>query len=142
MKVLSIRNPWGFVIGNGIKDVENRKQRTNYRGKVFIHAPAKWDDRFKEGTHGFTIPQWFSLPDDIRDVILSRRLIRSAIIGEFEIVDCVYGYSSIWSELECFQWVIKNGELYDEPVKDVRGKLGLWDLPKDIALKLFNQFNK
>lgn len=38
MKVLSIQNPWAVLVAAGIKDVENRGQRTNYRGRLLIHA--------------------------------------------------------------------------------------------------------
>src|SRR5690606_36026391 len=36
--VLSIRQPWAWLICNGGKDIENRNWRTLYRGHVFIHA--------------------------------------------------------------------------------------------------------
>lgn len=41
MKVLSIRQPWAWLICAGYKDVENRDWRTNYRGRILIHAPKK-----------------------------------------------------------------------------------------------------
>ena len=38
MKCLSIRQPWTYLILNGLKDVENRCWETSYRGPLLIHA--------------------------------------------------------------------------------------------------------
>lgn len=49
MKILSIRQPWAWLIVNGYKTVENRKWPTLVRGQVLIHAgkemtkPDYWD---------------------------------------------------------------------------------------------------
>lgn len=40
MKAISIKQPWASLIAHGIKDIENRSWRTNYRGRVLIHAGA------------------------------------------------------------------------------------------------------
>ena len=41
MKALSVRQPWAELIVAGLKDVENRTWRTDYRGPVLIHAGMK-----------------------------------------------------------------------------------------------------
>lgn len=41
MKCLSVRNPLSYLICAGVKDVENRTQKTNYRGKILIHSCGK-----------------------------------------------------------------------------------------------------
>ncbi len=51
MKALSIIQPWASLIATGIKDVENRTWRTNYRGEFLIHASAK---HLKEGWAALT----------------------------------------------------------------------------------------
>ena len=38
MKVLSVRQPWAYLIVAGYKDIENRKWYTNHRGPLLIHA--------------------------------------------------------------------------------------------------------
>lgn len=43
-KVLSVRQPYASLLVNGIKDVENRSRKTNFRGTVLIHASAKMHD--------------------------------------------------------------------------------------------------
>ncbi len=41
MKTLSVRQPYAWLLVNGIKDVENRTWNTPYRGPLLIHASAK-----------------------------------------------------------------------------------------------------
>jgi hypothetical protein len=43
MKILSIRQPWAYLITRGSKNIENRSWPTNYRGPVLIHASLKID---------------------------------------------------------------------------------------------------
>ena len=52
MKVLTIREPWASLIVNGYKKYEFRSWKTNYRGKLLIHAGINIEknmlSRFKE----------------------------------------------------------------------------------------------
>lgn len=41
MKTLSIRQPFASLICRGIKTIENRTWKTDYRGKLLIHASGK-----------------------------------------------------------------------------------------------------
>ena len=41
MKALTVQQPFASLICQGIKDVENRSWRTNFRGTIYIHAAAK-----------------------------------------------------------------------------------------------------
>jgi len=61
--------------------------------------------------------------------------VKSAIIGEVEIVDCVQNYPSVWSERDCWNWIVQNHVMYDKPIS-AKGKLLLWEYekPKNIEL--------
>ncbi len=52
MKVLTLKQPWATLVAEGIKKYEFRSWKTNYRGKVLIHAGVGIDkkemDKFKE----------------------------------------------------------------------------------------------
>src|SRR5690625_200028 len=48
MKALSIRQPWAWLIVNGYKDIENRTWKTDYRGKLLIHASKTFDHEVYE----------------------------------------------------------------------------------------------
>lgn len=41
MKVLSIKQPYAWLIVNGIKDIENRTWNTHFRGQFLIHASKR-----------------------------------------------------------------------------------------------------
>ena len=53
-KVLSVKNPFAYLILQGGKDVENRTWTTDYRGRLYIHVS------------GDTLP--FSLAEDYPDL--------------------------------------------------------------------------
>ena len=123
MKVLTIREPWASLIVNGYKMYEFRSWKTNYRGKILIHAGLNIEkemiDRFKDYNLDY---------------------VKVAIIGEAELVDCllvdkkfsdelrkidpiVYGKSN---HVEAYAWKLNNIKKYDKAVY-TKGKLGLWN---------------
>lgn len=133
MKTISIKQPWASLIAHGIKDIENRSWRTNYRGRVLIHAGASK----KEG--------WRL--NDLQRVHLWRsgnalyntdfdKLPFGSIIGSVEIVDCVQSHSSVWAEKGVWNWVLANPVLYQAPIP-AKGKLSLWEFEglKEVKIK-------
>ena len=38
MKVITIKEPFASLVADGIKKVETRSWKTNYRGEIYIHA--------------------------------------------------------------------------------------------------------
>jgi len=58
MKTISIRNPIGYLIAAGIKDVENRSWATKYRGPLLIHSSGDEDIVFLE---------WQDIPKKLHD---------------------------------------------------------------------------
>jgi len=149
MKALSIKQPWASLIAHGIKDIENRTWRTHFRGRIYIHASAKWDERSKgnDASKLLTTIQYNSIPHQIHGLFLDQGVIvkdseipLSAIIGEVEIIDCVVGHPSIWAEkapddeperfmfyAPIYNWVLANPILYDKPILNVKGKLSFWE---------------
>ena len=139
MKAISIKQPWAYLIAAGIKDIENRtwKCPEKYIGqRVLIHASAKpfaWHSVVDELTSDMA---WVAIRNGYNGRWL-RDLQCGAIIGSVEIVDCVINHSSIWAEKtalpeqldnKCiWNWVLVNPILFDEPILDVKGKLGFWD---------------
>jgi len=125
MKALTIKQPWASLIVNEYKKYEFRSWKTNYRGKVLIHAGL-------------------SKENDIINKVQSYNLeyINGAIIGEADIVDCilvdkkfdhnlkqidsiVYGNDHVGN----YAWKLENIKKYDKPIY-VKGKLGLWNYEK------------
>lgn len=123
MKVLTIREPWASLIINGYKIYEFRSWKTNYRGKILIHAGLNLEKDMLER---------------FKDYELDCQ--KGAIIGEAELVDCilvdenfnqqlrmidpvVYGKSN---HVETYAWKLKNVKKYEQPIF-IKGKLGLWN---------------
>lgn len=138
MKALSIKQPWASLIAHGIKNIENRTWKTNFRGRIYIHAsgiPAKGIS-----LSSLTVEQFNSIPNE------PAKMINSAIIGEVDIIDCVVNHHSIWaektegryvgdgvfvlSEKPIYNWVLANAVLYEKPILNVKGKLSFWEFEK------------
>jgi hypothetical protein len=43
VKILSIKQPFAWLIVNGYKDIENRTWYSSYRGTLYIHAGKSFD---------------------------------------------------------------------------------------------------
>jgi len=105
MKTLSIKNPWAYLCALGIKGIENRTWKTNFRGTFLIHVSGQIYPFFKGNNLAFTPEQW----QDINKVIDLKKpgekekfFTTSAIIGQVDLVDCVMNHDSIWAEQSPF----------------------------------------
>lgn len=146
-KVLSVKQPWSFLICSGVKDIENRtwKCPQKYIGeRVLIHASAK-PDNIKLDIEGQATVKEIQLFSALN--YCDEDELYSAIIGSVEIVDCVINHPSIWAEKSepgqddytnewlkpIYNWVLANPILFDKPILNVKGKLGFWDydLPEE-----------
>jgi len=123
MKALSIRQPWAWHILNSGKDIENRSWKTNYRGRVLIHA-SKGIGNVKE----------FDAANEFADRIAGNkympgvnRMMRGGIIGSIEIIDCVTNSDSPWFMGE-YGFVLRD----PRPLLFIpwKGKLGFFDIPE------------
>ena len=121
MKVLTIKEPWASLIINGYKEYEFRSWKTNYRGKILIHA-AKSIDKEK-----------------INELNYNLSYSSGEIIGEATITDCILVDEEFNKELiknnktvygnnhiGLYAWKLENIKKYDKKIK-VKGKLGLWN---------------
>ncbi|GAA4338629.1 hypothetical protein GCM10023149_48730 [Mucilaginibacter gynuensis] len=132
MKALSIKQPWAELIVAGIKDIENRSWRTNFRGRVYVHASQKYQAGYGSLTI-FTNEQLQTFDSSLKNAMKDRCWLTSAIIGEVDIIDCVKGHQSIWAiekddkGKEQWHWVLANAIKYDQPILNVNGGLSFWE---------------
>ena len=100
-KALTIRQPFAWCAVAGFKPVENRSQRTHYRGPLLIHAGLKWHDTPLEA-----IEEEFGIRID-------RAALRfGGIIGRVDLVDCVTSHKSKWFKGP-YGWVFENPRFLD-----------------------------
>lgn len=124
MKTISIKQPWASLIAHGIKDIENRSWRTNYRGRVLIHAAKA---PVKEGWSALDKVQFDKVSGHKNKLYGDKEeLPQGTIIGSVEIVDCVQDHPSLWAEKGVWNWVLANPVLYQTPIP-AKGKLSLWE---------------
>ena len=122
MKVLTIKQPWASLIVNGYKEYEFRSWKTNYRGKILIHAGLSTDKLYLKSFIDYNL-----------------KYTNGAIIGEADIVDCILVDSKFNKELSelnenvyhhnyvgLYAWKLNNIKIYDKPIY-IKGKLGLWN---------------
>lgn len=123
MKVLTIKEPWATLIIDGHKKYEFRSWKTNYRGKILIHAGMSLEkdmlNRFKD-----------------YDLTCSK----GEIIGEAMLTDCIFVTEEFQEELrkidatvyarsnhvEKYAWKLENVKKYKKKIP-IKGKLGLWN---------------
>ena len=125
MKALSIRQPWAWLIVQGIKDIENREWHTNFRGKIYIHAGKTTDASVPalSVTEDWIIER---LTEDQRRRYVTTPKARGAIVGEVDIVDCVICSDNPWFVGQ-YGFVLANPVAYDEPIP-CKGMLGLFNV--------------
>ena len=125
MKVLTIKEPWASLIVQGFKKYEFRSWKTNYRGKVLIHAGKSRDDLSKFNEY---------------DLDLSS----SEIIGEAYITDCIFVSEEFDKKLrKCdrivyghnhvgfYAFKLENVKKYTKKIK-YRGQLGIWNYSENV----------
>lgn len=124
VKVLTVKQPWASLIVHGIKDIENRSWRTNFRGRVLIHASDSYGRKFSVD---LTDAQTKAAFATIAKETMFGNMPFGSIIGSVEIVDCVQNHPSIWADNGVYHWVLANPILFEKPIENVKGKLGLWN---------------
>jgi len=132
MKVLSVKNPWAFLIIHYGKTIENRSRKTTYRGRIAIHASKESDSA-----------AWLLTPSDPEmkaafDAIRERRAeiesLNGKILGTVDLYNCSYpALTKIvipenpwWEPDSPWHYWLQKPEALAEPIP-ARGMLGLWN---------------
>src|SRR5688572_5460847 len=116
MRLLSIQQPWAELILRGLKDVENRKWRTNHQGPLLIHA-SRTVDKAEVERHG--------LPDDIR---------RGAIVGVVNVRRCTKQRTSPCHKVGQWGWYLDQPRRFRTPVPFSAG-VGLRQVPDRLVVR-------
>ncbi len=120
MKALVLRQPWAWLVVHGIKDVENRSWRTDYRGPLIIVAGASTAD----------LP---SVPDAQKlagRIALPAAFERGGIVGYVTVVGMSLPrrHRSRWA---WGPWCWDLEDAHTLPFIPFKGRLGLFDIPGD-----------
>ncbi len=143
MKVLTVKQPWAWLIFNAEKDVENRNWRTPIRGRVAIHVSAKNDpDEWCKALMFLTrnipcqgLPKFdYEFRNGGRMWTKEPKEVTGAIIGTVDLVNCVKKNKSPWFQGK-YGFLFRNPKLLKNPIP-AKGQLGFWDfdIPEDACL--------
>ena len=127
MKVLSIKEPYATLIKDGVKLIETRSWKTNYRGELYIHASGK------------RICREYRTNAELMKLADNHVMGFGNIICKCKLVDCIEmttefieevkknhdEYVSGFYEIGRYAWVLENVEVID-PIK-AKGHLGIWN---------------
>lgn len=122
VKALTVCQPWAWAIMAGLKRVENRSWRTEYRGPLVIHAGKSRRflcERLPDGTG-----------------VDEGRLVFGVILGVVEMVDCLWADDASLAGDPFVEgpwcWVLREPRVLAEPVM-YRGQQNLFDVPSEVV---------
>ena len=120
---LSIRQPYAWAIIKGAKDVENRKWRLNYRGRLYIHASLKAYPQDVAEDVVARVADHLGMPvaDALADYRQHVETARGAIIGSVTMFGCAVSYDSAWFEGP-FGFLLRDPEPFKKPIP-VKGQV-------------------
>lgn len=128
MKVISIIEPWASLIKEKVKYIETRSWKTNYRGKIYIHASLK------------KVPKKDERINNLISLLKDKEFKYGHIIAEATLVDCIYMDEDFLSKIKentqeyiCgeytigrYAWVLKDIKELENPIP-AKGNLGIWN---------------
>ena len=128
MKAISVRQPYAGLIVSGLKTIEYRAWPTSYRGRLIVCSSKMW------------APGDYEIPEDTLWAYPT-----GSAVGMVDIIGCVpfneaHLVPAIMQEMPDrpgWAWQLANHVEFDlsDPVPVV-GKLGIFELPKDISAQI------
>lgn len=132
---LSVKAPWAWLIVNGFKDVENRKWKTKFRGRLIIQAAGNLERRDYADAYTFAASIDSEIAAALPPFADCQKLERLAL-GSVEVADVferpVAGViTSPWHTEGCYGLKLVKPRIYN-PAPSVRGQLGIFQLPEEL----------
>lgn len=150
MKALSLTRPWGWIILNLGKRIENRDWSTSYRGPILLHSSKSMTKEDWYGAHDFVHrfdPEGASRIPQPKDPAL----VASAIIGIATLMDVIEpGWKwkkrkprPDWESRQRF-WYMGSfgfvlGKVTPTPIVPCSGALGLWTPSNEIIARVLGR---
>jgi hypothetical protein len=111
---------WALLFAG--KDVESRAFPTPQRGRVLVHAASERASLRESMARRAEVSFLAGLPPSA----LPRILVRRAILGSVEIVDCSEDSRSKWAVPGRHHWICRDPQPLDAPIHDVDAELEFW----------------
>lgn len=138
-KVLSVRQPWAWLIANGYKGLENRSWNTNFRGDFYIQA-----------SQFFSNKEWQAAITLMHKRGIDKKIIKHMMDSKYEIMASCGGIvgqatlahvvpardtrylthkDAVWY-MGKVAWILQNQKAL--PFTPLKGRLGFFDLPDSV----------
>jgi hypothetical protein len=111
---------WALLFAG--KDVESRAFPTTQRGRVLLLAVGERASLRESLARRAEVSFLAGLPPSA----LPRILMRRAILGSVEIVDCTEDSRSKWAVPGRHHWICRDPRPLDAPIHDIDGELEFW----------------
>ena len=123
---ISIRQPWAWLIVEGLKDIENRTWPTRFKGRVLIHAGKTMTRDEYESCVIFVsgIGHLLTKADFFFPTFEMLQAELGGIVGECEITGCVTESQSPWFVGD-YGFTMKNAKRL--PFRPLKGALGFFN---------------
>ncbi len=116
LMALSVRQPWAWLIAQGIKDIENRSYRlVTLPKRVLIHASSTFPAIDEEDW-----TQWNAWAG--RKIPLEHDI--GGIVGVATITACVRRHGSVWKDTSPWGWVLEDARPL--PFRECKGAVGFF----------------
>lgn len=125
--MLSLTEPYATLIKNKIKKIETRSWKTNYRGKILIHASSTKISKESKNNK------------KLMSLVNEKELNYGNIICSCDLIDCIEitdefikkikntnEYICGIYEVGRYAWILDNIKVLEKEIK-VKGKLGFWN---------------
>ena len=134
VRALSLRQPWAWLLVEGIKPVENRRWNTKYRGRFYVHAAKGMTRQEYDDCEGFCAARMY------QDLPAFDELLRGGIVGSCILHDVApipsggdpIGGAAIWQMEGQYGFLVSKPRRL--PFVECRGALSFWRvLPRVIT---------
>jgi ASCH domain len=116
LMALSVRQPWAWLITQGIKDIENRSYRlVTLPKRVLIHASSNFPAIEEEDW-----TQWNAWAG--RKIPLEHDI--GGIVGVATITACMRRHGSVWKDPASWGWVLEDARPL--PFRECKGAVGFF----------------
>lgn len=125
MKAISILQPWASLIAIGVKHIETRTWKTDYRGALAIHASKGFRDEARSLCFDPTFARYIRFPLPLGCIIAICRLGEVYPISASDWIPSKERPFGDYTPGR-YGWMLEDIHALAEPIP-IKGRLRLWD---------------
>jgi len=132
MKTLSLLQPWASLVVMGVKKIETRSWKTDYRGPLLIHASLGKKGSLLSAEAPFKkfIKAFKSLPfGSVIGVVLLEDVVpvEHLLLSDHELASLTMEEKAFGDYSKGrYAWLLTDPKIFDHPIP-FKGTLGLWE---------------